>query len=44
MSKKNVHITGLIKQKRKGFIITKDSVIDAIHVAGSFKIIAEIND
>jgi len=38
---KSVPIAGYIRQKRKGFIITKDTVLTAIYVADSFKIIAE---
>ena len=43
MGKKIVLIVGQIKQKN-GFIQSKNSVIGAIHVAGSFKIIARRND
>lgn len=44
MSKKNAPIADHIKPKRKDFIISKDSVIDAIRVEDSFKIIAGKND
>ena len=44
MSKKDVHIAAQVRQKRKDFITTKDSAIDAIHAVNSFKIIAGTND
>jgi len=44
MSKKGVHIADHIKRKRKGFIVIRDSVIDANYVDGNFRIITRNKD